>query len=392
MFHSRLNQRHEQGMIRPVVTFALVCVLILVFVPYFVFGKVVPPDTIGLRQNLFGVPFVLKKGFQESGLEPGLQWQIPMLSQVILLPRDFKSIDYQAEAREGDYAAGDLLVPTTDGSKVKTNVTLVVRLFERPELYQTQPETPVLETGKGDIHGEGTVEAPKPVITKRSHGGPQELIANYSPSQAAILEKVSQIAENGIRQQLSELSTADYYNPLLREKAALRAQDDIAKALAPDGIELWATLILRYTYVEQKIDDQIFAKNLQDQMERLNAASSRLAAARANTERERANWDAKIKSLEVEGQTKAQVVESEGRLYEASKKAEGDFLVAKARAEVDAARAQVLNAATDGAENYVAREMAPLVRTLAGGVVSNVDPYDVDRWVERFTGKKSHEK
>jgi hypothetical protein len=59
--------------------------------------------------------------------------------------------------------------------------------------------------------------------------------------------------------------------------------------------------------------------------------------------------------------------------------------VAEARAEIDRQRAQALMAL--GGENFVAREMAPLIGALRGGVLSGVDPFDFDQWMARFGAK-----
>ncbi len=151
----------------------------------------------------------------------------------------------------------------------------------------------------------------------------------------------------------------------------------------PKGLQLWGALIRRYTYIERSIDDQIFQKNLQDQTERMNAALSRLAGAQAETEREQALWDAKIRDLQVQAESKVQVIRSEGSLYEVSRVSEGDRMVAEAKAKVDEARANALSQ-MQGAQLYTAREMAPLLKTLQGGVVSNIDPYDINAWMKRL--------
>lgn len=370
---------------RALLLLAAILAVILIFIPYVIFGKVVPPNFIGVRQNYFGLGILLQDGFVDRGLQPGLHWQIPNVSQVLLIPRDFRIVNFGPDVGEG----GELSVPTTDGSKVKTAVALVFRFYERPgkEAAKPEPEAAALDQDAAEeTNAQGLVVVPFAGPKDRPHGGPRDLILKYTPDETQILEKFSQVAENQLRKELSELSTADYYNPVLRERAALRAQEGLGELVAQDGIQLWATLIRRYNYAEAKIDDQIFAKNLQDQTERLNAAASKLAEAKAKTERERALWDAKIQNLQVEGESRQSVLESEGRLYEARKKAEGDFLVAKARAEVDAARSAVLSEAS-GSDVYIARELAPILRTLTGGVVSNMDPFDIDKWVERFLGK-----
>lgn len=377
-----MKRSAERGFLKPLLGVVAIGALLILGVPYVLLGKVVPPDKIGVRRNFFSIPPVLEGGFSATGLPPGLHWQIPHVSQVELIPRGVQYVSFS----EHDVASGrelpPLLIPTTDGSKVKNDVTLIFRLFER----EGTSSMTVGDTNLEDSSGEGLEVAPKFKRVEVQHGGPKQLIERYTANLSDISEKFAQRSENELRQSLSRLSTTDYYNPRRREEAALLAHDRIARSVAKDGIELFGTLVRRYMYAEQKIDDQIFAKNLQDQTERLNAAASRLSAAKAETERQTALWDAKIASLEVEGESKVKVVESEGSLYEAQKRAEGDLLVASAKAEVDTERAKALSEIA-GADVYVARELAPLLHTLKGGVISNVDPFDIESWIRKLLGE-----
>ena len=369
----------EQGSIAPLLLGLIVVVLIAVLTPYFIFGKVVPPDQIGVRRNFFGVAGLLEGGFASKGLPPGLHWQIPFVSEVSLKRRGLQYVTFSNKAIEGEDTVKKLVIITTDGAKVETDVTMVLRFFERPggEEDLTIDEKVRPET-KLD-------PAPKAVRKIFQHGGPRDLLSRYKDERSEILSKVAERAENALNQNLSPLSTSDFYNPVLREQAALNTQEILAKSLAADGIELWGTLIRRYSYEEPKIDDQIFAKNLQDQTERLNAAASKLAFAKAETEKQRANWDAQIESLKVQGQSSVNVTLSQAELYESSKKAEGDLLVASSHAEVDTRRAKALSE-IQGADVYVARELAPLLKSLKGGVISDLDPYDVDAWIKKLVG------
>jgi len=373
----------EQGFILPAMLLLFGLAIGAVFTPYFVFGKLVPPDQVGVRRNFFSVPGFLEGGFSSVGLSPGLHWQIPLVSEVGLIPRGVQYVTFSKKRVEGEKTIKELLVPTTDGSKVETDVTLVLRFFD-----SAGAEEHLKTVSDENLKTATSLEAaPKPVRKKVEHGGPHELIERYGSDTGKILERVAERSENELKQNLSQLSTSDYYSPVLRERAALRAQDNLATSLGIDGIELWGTLIRRYNYAERKIDDQIFAKNLQDQTERLNAAASKLAAAKAETEKQQAFWDAKIKSLEVEGQSKADVVRSQAELYESSKMAQGDLLVASSKAEVDTRRARALSE-IQGADVYVARELAPILRSLKGGVVSDVDPYNIDSWVKKLVGEE----
>jgi hypothetical protein len=383
MNSSYTSQRSERGFVVPVVIGLVVLLLAGILTPYFVFGKVVPPDQIGVRRNFFSVPGLLAGGFSSHGLPPGLHWQFPLVSEVGLIPRGVQYVTFSKSRVPGEQTIKELLVPTTDGSKVETDVTLVLRFFEQAGGAEQ------LRTLSNDKLKTGTSleAAPKPERKNVEHGGPRELIERYGSDTLKILERVAERSENELKQNLSQLSTSDYYNPILREQSALRAQENLATGLGLDGIELWGTLIRRYSYAERKIDDQIFAKNLQDQTERLNAAASKLAAAKAETEKQRAFWDAKIQSLEVEGQSKADVIKSQAELFESSKHAQGDLLVAESRAEVDTRRAKALSE-IQGADVYIARELAPILRSLKGGVVSDVDPYNIDAWIKKLVGEK----
>jgi len=352
-------------------------ILGFVILVFFVFGQVVGPNEIGIRQNYFSLLGLLDKGYQNEGLEPGLHWKIPSISTVIIIRRDFQLVHLSDRDEPGDLSAGELEVPTRDGSKVKTDVTLVMRLLDRPG-EGLDPKEIVIEKGED---GEEIVPFAERFLFK--HGGPKQLIENFKDDPALQRERFRQIAESELKKSLSELYTTDYYDPALREAAALDATKNTNSAVNPYGIELWGALIRRYNYSEQNIDDQIFAKNLQEATERLNAEKSKLAEAQAETEKERALWDAKIKVLSEQGDTKAQVTRSEANLYEQQKRAEGNLLVSSAESEVSKQKATVLNEVS-GADVYIASEIAPLLATLQGGVVSNIDPFDINGWIKKL--------
>lgn len=351
--------------------------LATIYLLYGFFGKVVAPGEIGVRRNFFAVPGILTEGFQENGLPPGLHWQIPEFSVVMTLPRGLQTVDLNRREDSSALGLGPLDVQTADGSKVRTDVSFILRYFESPgETSGPQDEKSSSKLDDGE-------DVPFAVSNSFNHGGPRDLINFYKEDIAEQLGSYAVQARDHLREQLTKLSTIDYYNPRLRENAALRANEEANERLGQYGVGLWATLVRRYTYLEQSIDDQIFKKNLQEQTEYLNAAKSELAEVRAETEQQRALWDAKIRDLEVEGDSQVQVIRSEAELYEDTKKAEGDLLVDKAVAEVDKAKAQALTK-IEGADVYIAREMAPLLRTLSGGVVTDLDPYDMNQWLKKL--------
>lgn len=319
-------------------------VLVVVLVVAYVFGKIVPPGQLGVRQIAFG-PY---QGFSEEGLPPGYHWSVPFYSTVHLVPQVIQALHLD---RESQNSIGNTIeVQTTDGSSVEVDVSILSRFYANR-----------------------TAE----------HGGPADLIQRLGVSRTEWIKRIHTASVNELRKALGRLSTSEFYDPYKREKAIEDAQTALDARMAEFGIEIEAILLRRYTYTEERIDSAIFQKNLQDQEERLNTADSLFSQAKASLEKIAAEWDAKIKTLKVEGENKVRVIRSEADLYETEKKAEGDLLVAKARAEVDKLRAQAL-AASEGARIFVGKQLAPLLSSLKGGVVSELDPYNLNDWIKKM--------
>lgn len=315
-----------------------------------VFGKVVYPGEIGVRQITMGPG----QGFAAEGLEPGLHWSIPFYSQIRIIPQTVRSLDLDRDTKLFPGTMGSLDITTADGASVKADISILTRF------YRTRGS-------------EGAAD----------HGGPVDLIQKSGLTEGAWNSTIYQVSSNELRKALGGLSYEQFYNLELRDKALDAAKDSISIALADYGIQVEAVLMRRYTYASEEIDNAIFQKNLQVQEEQLNEASSRFAGVKAQLEQVSAELDAKISTLKVSGENRARVIRSEGDLFEAKKVAEADLLVAKSQAEVDRLRAGAL-AQSAGADAYVARELAPLLTSLRGGVVSNIDPYDLEQWVRRL--------
>lgn len=93
---------NENGFIIPMLIGLIILALAALVTPYFLFGKVVPPDQIGVRRNLFSVPGLLEGGFSSIGLPPGLHWQIPMVSEVGLIPRGVQYVTFSKKRQAGE--------------------------------------------------------------------------------------------------------------------------------------------------------------------------------------------------------------------------------------------------------------------------------------------------
>ncbi|MCC6933152.1 MAG: hypothetical protein IT292_07855 [Deltaproteobacteria bacterium] len=398
------NFQNQRGSVRSMLLSIIILLIVLWGGAYFVFGTVVPPNYIGIRQNYFGTFMWGEKGFLEKGLEPGLHIKVPFITTIHLIPRDFQFIHFLTDeldnmqkvnrrALTSDFlpqwmwneikVEEPLDIPTADGSKVRTEVTLILRYFDASfkNAANEVAENPTMKT-------ETTEAIPMPHFVERTHGGPGDLVNTYTIDRKLQLSRIAQIAENEVKKSLSFLSTLNYYDPVARETRVLRAQDNISNAVNTAGVEIWGTLIRRYLYQDQAIDDQIYEKNLQEQQEALNRSFRDLSEQKAITEQQLAEWDAKINVLNVTGETQAKVIRSQGNLHQAQKAAEGDLKIAEAKARVDSERAHVLSAVS-GADVYVAREMLPFIGSLSGGIVGGFDPFDINKWLNRLVSSKS---
>ncbi len=343
----------ERGsIIRGALGFVTLCTVGIYVLFYVIFGYSIPPGSIGIRQIKMG-PL---QGFSSVGLKPGLHWGDPLhlYSVVYLIPQTIQALHFHREA--GDLGSGlpSLEIQTADRATVDVDITVLSRFYSSP--------------GAAD----GV-----------AHGGPANLVLKVGVQPDDWQNHIRRTAEDQLKRALGTISTGDFYNPHLREKALEVAQKKMQEQLGPDGIEIEALLLRRYTYRDERIDQAIFQKNLQDQEERLNVQASKLAEAQAALEQVSAEWDAKIQTLRVNGENKARVLKSEGDLYENEKRSQADLEIAKAKAEVDKLKAGALGQSS-GAEVYVARELSSLLSSIKGGVVSDLDPYDLKAWTERM--------
>lgn len=338
--------------IRSITVFGIVLVAVLA-VLYYTFGAVIPPGYMAVRQITMGPG----QGYSKRALGPGYHWTIPFYSKIHLIPSTIQVLNFH-HGQVGLGEPGPLEIKTSDGADVSVDITVLSRFYREP-----------------GQEGE------------RKHGGPADLVTNVGASEERWRVQITGVASDELKQGLSSLLTGEFYNPHKREEALKQAYVRMNKRLEGFGIRIEAVLLRRYIYLDTRIDDAIFNKNLQDQEKKLKEVSGQLADAQAKLEREAAEWDAKNATLKVEGENQARILRSEGSLTQAQNEAEGDLRVAKAQAEVDRLRAQALSqSASSGV--YVARETAPIIESLKGGIVTGVDPYDLKAWTEKLGVEK----
>ncbi len=334
---------------------------------YYVFGKVVPPGSFGVRQITAGPG----QGFSRDGLKPGLHFSVPFFVNIHLVPHTVQVLNFHkdhsdstevSDSQDQEQFAG-LEVRTSDGLSVVVDVSVLTRFYDAPT---TSPQ-------EGDS-----------ARKKESHGGPADLFTRVGMSFEDWDSQVRKVAADELRRSLGALLARQFYEvPQDRANALDRATKQMRTRLNPMGISVESILLRRYTYKDDRFDEAIFNKNIQEQEQRLKEASGDLAEVKAQLEQVAASWDAKVETLRIKGESEAQIVRSQAALYENEKKAEGDLAVSRAQADVDRLKASAL-ASSQGATVYVAREMAPLLSSLRGGIISNIDPYDIGEWANRL--------
>lgn len=351
-------------------SFVFMAAIVLSAAYFFFFilaGFNVGPGSIGVRQIKFG-PF---QGFGDKALRPGSHWGIPggFYTNVHIIPQTIQLLDFNRDRNDLQNSLPSLEIQTADRATVDVDITVTSRFYA--------------EAGESHEPIYGDVLA-APISRKMmKHGGPADLVQTVGTTSERWINHIRRTAEDELKRALGAISTGEFYDPKKRETQIALAHESMNRALAKVGIRIESVLLRRYTYREGRIDEAIFQKNLQDQEERYNIAGSNLAKAQAQLEQVAAEADAKISTLKVEGENHSRVIKSQGDLYESEKKAQGDLKLASARAEVDKLRAGAL-AQTKGSEIYVAKELAPLLSSIRGGVVSGLDPYDLDAWIKRL--------
>lgn len=340
----------EQGALLPALGTLMLIAAAVVVVVAFVFGTVVPVGHVGVRKIAFGP----KQGLLAKSLKPGFHWTVPGYSTVYRVPQTVRVLDFDRDVQANPSGFGSLDVPTTDGTTVDIDVSI---------LYRFSGST-------GEREG----------IT---YGGPADLINNVGPTEVQWSKYLAQVADNELKRSLGSLSTVDFYDPKAREERVKNTEKTLRESLAPLGIQVESVLLRRYTYREE-IDQAIFKKNLQELESAFNKVAGDFAEAQRDVNKVAADGDVAIQNLDKQGISQAEQIRSEGDLYRRQKLAEGALLVAEAKAAVDKMRSEVLSKA--GSDVYVALQLAQLLGTLKGGVVSNLDPYDLDMWVKKLAG------
>jgi len=318
---------------------AVLAVFIGTIALYFTFTTNVRPDEIAVRQIYLGP----NSGIQEDIYGPGLHFVMPGYERLHLFPRDMQLLEFNeyisASQAEDVVTSEPIRIQTSEGYQVTVDVTVAYRIVDPYKLIQ--------EIGPGKLYQTS-------LIIPRS-------------------DKI-------LRQSLGRLNAEEFYQGERRLRAAEEARTLLAAEVEDAGVEVWHLMVRHYTY-DQRYQDAIEQRKIQDQTVFKNRAEALSATQEAEKNRVLAEGQALIEVAREQGRADIKKIAAEANLYYRQKGAEGELLVALAEAEGTRLENNALQ--VSGANNIVGLEMAEVIGGSAVIVVptdgpSGVNPLDLD--------------
>ncbi|MBI2434176.1 MAG: SPFH domain-containing protein [Candidatus Hydrogenedentes bacterium] len=326
--------------------------LMLLFIPYFMFLEYVEPNEFGIKEIKVGV----NRGIQSTVYGPGYVLVVPFMQMIHRLPQQVQVLELTAAGNQGETAARSesvfhvfkpAKIQTSDGFYVDVDVSILYRIVD--------PYKVVTTLGPGDRY-----------------------------LQQGILPK----AEPFLKQALGQLTTEEFYNSPMRVEKSQLAQDELNKELEQWGMKA-DQILVRYFKYSDAIQENIEEKKLQDQLVFTNQSKGKAAAEEKN-----------LNHVSTAGEMQVQITHQEGDAYKVRKEAERDLYVRKKRAEADllvqlaeAERTRLRNEAMQemGANRLVAMKMAEVLQGLemivvpAGGE-NAFNPLNLNEILDMFGG------
>ncbi|MFZ5480097.1 MAG: SPFH domain-containing protein [Myxococcota bacterium] len=303
------------------------------------FTVYVRPYEFAVRQVYFGPG----QGIQPDVHGPGFYMVIPGYERYHVFPRNlqvFEFNDDQLQASAEATHAPSINIQTSEGYRVVADVTVVYRIVD--------PATVMQSVGPGNLYETALV---------RTRADPV------------------------LRQKLGELDAEQFYEGTLRRQKAWEARDLLTTSLEPEGIQVWNVMVREYRY-DERYQEAIEQRKIQDQTVFKNRAEALAAQEEAEKNRVAAEGQAIVDVEKERGSAEVRKIAAEGELYSRKRIAEGDLLVALARAESKKMENDALSAA--GASNIVGLKMAEALENTKVIVVPTdgpnaLNPLDLER-------------
>ncbi|MSP56738.1 MAG: SPFH domain-containing protein [Myxococcales bacterium] len=297
------------------------------------------PDEFGIRQVYFGPG----KGLQQDIFAPGTHILVPGYERFHVFSRKLQLVEFNDDTIQRSEMADvtpSIHIQTSEGYRVVVDVTVAYRIVD-----------------------------------------PHKLITSVGPGRLFVTALVMPRADQVLRQKLGELNAEQFYSGPLRRQKALECMDLLTKELSPSGIAVWGVLVRHYSY-DERYQEAIEQRKIQDQMVFKNRAESIAATEEAEKNRVLAEGKATIDVERERGTSEVTKITADYDLYSRKRIAEGDLLVELAKAQSKAMENDALNSA--GASNLVGLKMADAIRNTQVIIVPTdgaaaMNPLDLER-------------
>lgn len=316
---------------------------------WWTFAQPVDADEVAVRQVYFGP----SKGVQAEPLHgPGLHLVVPMFERLHRFPRDVQSLHFNDRAEGGEdiwdpdaSSTPSIRIQTSEGYQVTVDVSVLFRIVD--------PYTVLTKVGEGRLFESQVVQ---------------------------------RLADKILRQKLGSLNAEEFYDDDVRIAMVEAARAQLSEECAAWGIQVVNVLLREYVY-DQRYQEAIEGRKIQDQRVFKNQAESVSATRGAERDRVVAEGKARIEVERERGRAEVSGIAAEADLYARTKVAEGDLLVALAEARGTELENRALQAG--GAQAVVGLEMAKALTGVEVIVVSTtgpgaMNPLDLDSLVEGF--------
>ena len=304
---------------------------------YATFTVYIRPDEFAVRQIYLGP----NKGIQDNVYGPGLHFVMPGYERLHIFPRDMQLLEFNEyiSASNDAVVSDPIRIQTSEGYQVTVDVTVAYRIID-----------------------------------------PVKLIREVGPGKLFQTSMMIPRSDKILRQSLGRLNAEEFYSGERRLKAAEEARQLLVNEVEEAGIQIWQLMVRHYTY-DQRYQDAIEQRKIQDQTVFKNRAEAIAASREAEKNRVLAEGQATVDVESERGRGEVKKIKSEADLYYRKKVAEGDLLVALAEAEGTRLENNALQ--TAGASNMVGLEMAEVLEGAAVIVVptdgaGGVNPLDLD--------------
>ena len=331
----------------------LILLLLLVAVAAVLYFSLryVSPRQVGVRVVKFGFGLWTEGTAAAKTLPPGWHPLLPYFHEFVKYDKSIQAFEMTDQAggiRNPD--AGAIEIRTSDGYKVKVDVTILYHVLE-----------------------------------DRAN-----LVRGHYPDDQAIRDLGIQAECPGLLQnKLSELAKAeDFYATDLRVEKADEAVAEMNAVFRPRGVEVLDVLVRDFQFPEE-YEAAILRKVLADQLQQVQESLARAAAAEAVWKRIIAEGNRDAEAERARGTAEARRIDSEGAKVLVERAAEGDRRILEAQAK---GRGQINSAlAGGGGRAYVGLEYAKALEGLDLIVLPSgeggLNPLDVQSTVRQLEGR-----